>query len=103
MLCRIYPLQRDVQLFQAGKLEQPVDGTSPSEASQALLDLDGMDPTDRPALPTTAKSTKFRSMVMLVGVIAFLLGFGITGLLTWSRLDPSGFQQWRNQMFHMDK
>jgi protein phosphatase len=99
MLCRIYPLQRDVQLFQPGKLEQQSEGESLSEASQALLDLDNSAASvGHPALPATSTPAKFRTLVILVVTTAFLLGFGITGLWTWLRLDPSGFQQWRDRV-----
>ncbi len=94
MLCRVNPLKRDLQLFKPGESGQALVADTPlSETSQALLAMD-----DAPAASTTPFVGKSRILVIAVATIAFLIGFGVTGLWVWSWLDPPTFQQWRDRV-----
>lgn len=95
MVFRLHPSRRELQLFCPEQAQQPIPTVLLTEASQALLDDDFSISTASQKQP---KSVYRQRLAVLVGIIAFLAGFGLTGLWIWSQLDSSGFQQWREQV-----
>ncbi|MBH8577536.1 protein phosphatase 2C domain-containing protein [Nostocaceae cyanobacterium CENA369] len=78
-----------------------LEPASMAESSQALLDLD-LDLTEEPTPPILVKKpNRHKSLVLVGGLLALLLGGTTLGLLAWSQLNPLNpqtFQQMCRQL-----
>ncbi|HEY9810831.1 MAG TPA: protein phosphatase 2C domain-containing protein [Halomicronema sp.] len=66
-----------------------------SEASRALLDAEATNTEPVPVVVPTASKQK----VGFLGVLAILVVGSLVGLFTWSKLNPEGFERFRDSVF----
>ncbi|MGA7932880.1 MAG: PP2C family serine/threonine-protein phosphatase [Kovacikia sp.] len=82
-------------------LRSGLETTGWSSSSRALLEEDASPP--EPSTPEEAVSTPVtpppsRRLVTWAGSLILLILLGASGLVAWSRLDPQGFRQFRQQV-----